>query len=286
MRAPRRPSAWPGAVLACLLAAGAAGCGGGEPAVSDLAARVGDEQLAYAEFERYLAENSVDPDLGWGSDVLSALFDQFLDEELLRLLAVERGVAAPDAGRRRAAEHLLDEVGEVDEQEIAAYYRRHRRRFERPERVRVRQILLPDRDAAERARAELVAGASFEEIARGLSQAPTGVIGDGDAALAASDLPPAFADAIFALESGEISEPVVTDYGVHLFQVIELLPAGAPPLSAVAAEIGDKLRRERAEGALAELVGEARRRYNVRVFSRNLPFNYQGLYSDGPPAGS
>ena len=35
---------------------------------------------------------------------------------------------------------------------------------------------------------------------------------------------------------------------------------------------------------LAELVAEARGRYNVRVFGRNLPFNYQGFYSDGPQA--
>ena len=81
-----------------------------------------------------------------------------------------------------------------------------------------------------------------------------------------------------------VSAPVATDYGFHLFQVVERLPAGTVPMSAVAAEIRETLRRERTEQRLAELVGEARRRYNVRVFGRNLPFNYQGLYSDGSPA--
>lgn len=251
----------------------------------DLAARVGEQPLAYAEFERYLADSSVDPGFGWGSDVLSALFDQFLDEELLRQLAVERGVVEVGASRRRAAERLLDEVlaGEIDEQRIAAYYRRHREEYERPVRARVRQLLLPDRAAVDRALAELEAGVPFAELAASLEQESLGVVGDSDAALAASDLPPAFAETIFSLAPGEVSAPMATDYGYHIFQLTELLPAGAPPLAAVAGEIAAKMRRELAEDRLAELVGEARGRYNVRVFGRNLPFNYQGLYSDRSP---
>lgn len=258
-------------------------CGGEEPAVPDLAARIGDRGVGYDRFEAYLEENSVDPELGWGSDVLSALFDQFLDEELLHRLAVDRGVADEVDGRRASVELLLgEEVEAVDEVEVAAYYQRHRDRFERPERAWVRQILLPDQEAVDRALTELEAGASFDELAARLSQVPAGAI--GDEALGREDLPPAFADAIFALEAGQISGPVATDYGFHLFQVLERSPAGPLPLAAVAAEIRQTLRRERAEQRLAEVVAEARRRYNVRVFGRNLPFNYQGLYSDGSQA--
>ena len=272
-------------LAAALLTLALGGCRGEEPAVPDLAASIGDRGLAYEEFESYLAENSVDPDFGWGSDVLSALFDRFLDEELLRRLAVERGLVEDGAPRRQAVERLLaatdDDIGET---EVAAYYRRHRSRFERPERARVRQILLPDQEAVDQVQAELAAGAAFGELAERLSQVPVDAIGDGDAALARADLPPVFAEAIFSLEPGEISAPVATDYGVHLFQVVERLPAGALPLSSVASEIRETLRRERAEKRLTEVVAEARERYNVRVFERNLPFNYQGLYSDGSPA--
>ena len=270
---------------AALLLTVLAGCGGSEPAVPDLAARIGEAAVGYGEFEAYLEENSVDPGFGWGSDVLSALFDQFLDEELLRRTAVDRGLVEEAAPRRAAVEQLLGEAGdEIGELEVAAYYRRHRERFERPERARVRQILLPDREAVDRALAELAAGASFGELAERLSQVPAGAIGGADAALAREDLPPAFADAIFALASGEVSAPVATDYGFHLFEVVERLPAGPVPLSTAAPEIRETLRREGAEERLAALVAEARERYNVRVFGHNLPFNYQGLYSDGSSA--
>ena len=278
-----RLSRWP--LAAALLLAVLAGCGREEPAVPDLAARIGDRGLGYGEFEEYLAENSVDPDFGWGSDVLSALFDRFLDEELLRRVAEERGLAGEESSRRQAVERLLAEPEDgVGEPEIAAYYRRHRARFERPERVRVRQILLPDRAAVDLAQAELAGGASFADLAERLSLVPVGAIGDGDAAVGRTDLPPAFADAIFTLEADEVSSPVATDYGFHLFQVVERLPAGPVPLSAVAAEIRETLRRERADVRLAELVAEARGRYNVVVLDRNLPFNYQGLYRDASSA--
>lgn len=269
-----------------LLALAGGGCGGGEPAVPDLAARIGDVGLAYDEFEAYLEENSVDPGFGWGSDVLSALFDQFVDEELLLRLAMERGLAEEGTGRRAAVESLLAAVDDdIAEPEIASYYRRNRSRFERPERVRVRQILLPDQEAVDQALAELARGAEFAELAERLSQVPAGAI--GDAALSRDELPPAFAEAIFGLEPDEVSAPVATDYGFHLFQVAEKLPAGALPLSAVAAEIRESLRREQSGRRLAQLVAEARERYDVRVFSRNLPFNYQGSYRDrsSAPAG-
>ena len=269
-------------VLALLVLAG---CSGEDPTTPDMAARIGEVGIGYEEFEAYLAENSVDPDFGWGSDVLSALLDQFLDEELLRRLAVDRGLVGEDEGRRPALDRLLGDADEVvGEAEIAAYYRRNRSRFERPERARVHQILLPDQGAVDQAQAELAAGAEFDELAERLSQVPAGAIGDSDAALAREDLPPAFADAIFGLEPGQISAPVATDYGFHLFQVLDRLPAGAAPLSEVTAEIRETLRRETAERRRIELVTEARGRYNVRVFGRNLPFNYQGLYSDGSPA--
>ncbi len=262
-----------------------AACGGEQPPAPDILAQIGDEPVAYTAFERYLAENSVDPDLGWGSDVLSGLLDQFLDEELLRRLAAARGVAAPGGGRRVAVQALLAGAAAepVADDEVAAYYRRNRRQFELPERVRVRQLLLADADSLAAAQAELAAGAPFETLAERLSLVPVESIGGVGSALSRDDLPPTFADAIFELEPGEVSEPIATDYGFHLFEVVERLPAGPAELPAVAAEIRETLRRDRLDGALARLVEEARERYNVRLFERNLPFNYQGHYSDAPP---
>ena len=94
--------------------------------------------------------------------------------------------------------------------------------------------------------------------------------------LSREDLPPAFAQVIFALDAGGVSEIVPADYGFHVFKVLERLPAEQLPLVEVEDEIRSRLRRERSEANLDTLLAAAHDRYDPRVYQRNLPFNYQG----------
>lgn len=256
----------------------------------DVVARVGDAEVRYAELERYVARTVGDrgESGALGSDVLSELFDQFLDERLLARLAADRHLAPPDAAPRRAIDALLaaDLGRQPGDAEIARYYQAHRQEFARPERVRLRQILTEDRKSAEAARREVMAGTPFEEVARRLSHgpntpnAPNATAGGYQGELARTDLPPPFADLIFSLQPGEVSPIVPAEYGFHLFQVVARQPAEVVPLAAARGEIVEKLRQERADGLLRSLVQEARGRYNVKVYERNLPFGYEGSYSE------
>jgi parvulin-like peptidyl-prolyl isomerase len=259
----------------------------------DVVAEIAGEPVPYASFEDYVASTVGDPDAVLGSDVLSGLFDQFLDERLLARLAAERGLvrgglAAGERGARQvrlALDALLaaDLAAEPGPAEVERWYAAHRAEWTRPERVRLRQILVEDRAAAERAVAEVAAGAGFGEVARRLSRDPSAARGGDQGVLARSDLPPAFADTIFALRPGEVSRIIQADYGFHVFQVVERLPAEVVPLPRVAGEIRDRLRRERADRRMAALVEECRTRYDVLVHARNLPFDYEGFYRE-PPA--
>jgi hypothetical protein len=260
------------------------------PPPPDVAATIGGADVRYAEFERYVTLNVGEPDGGvLGSDVLSELFDQFLDERLLVRLAADRGLIRPNADpgdARQASDALLDKDlrREPGEAEIARYYQEHRQDFARPERVRLRQILTADRKAAEAARREIAAGTPFEEVARRLSQGPRADGGGVQGELARGDLPPSFADLIFSLKPGEVSPVVPAEYGFHLFQVTAREPAEVVPLAAARGEILGRLRQQRADQLLRSLVQEARGHYNVKVYERNLPFAYQGSYSHAQKA--
>ena len=150
--------------------------------------------------------------------------------------------------------------------------------------MRLRQILTADRKAAEEARRQIAAGTPFEEVSRRLSRGPRADGGGVQGELARGDLPPSFADLIFALKPGEVSRVVPAEYGFHLFQVIEREPAEVVPLAAARGEILAKLRQQRADQLLRSLVQEARSHYNVKVYERNLPFAYQGSYSHAQKA--
>jgi hypothetical protein len=269
-------------LLVVLLALGTA-CRQAEPPAPDLVAQIGTEEIRYGRFEDYVKRTAGDGETVLAGDVLSQLFDQFLDEELLARLAIDRGLArdaASAASRRRAIDALLAAALQKDPgpQEIATYYQAHRNEFARPERVRLRQILIEDRATAERALRELAGGTDFAEVARRLSRDPGAASGGFQGELSREDLPPAFTDVIFSLQPGEVSRLVPAEYGFHIFQVVSRSPAEVVPLEQARGEILERLRQERADHALAELVGEARRRYNVLVYGRNLPFEYRGSY--------
>jgi len=256
-------------------------CNRPEPPAPDVVALIGDQQVRYSEFEEYVARTAGDSDGVLASDVLSQLFDQFLDEKVLVRMAGDRGLLrSAGRGPRDAIDALLRKDGEEEpaEDEIARYYEQHRQDFVRPERVRLRQILTDDRATAEKALQRLAAGEDFIEVARQLSRDPSAQTGGYQGELSREDLPPAFADVIFSLKPGEASRIVPADYGFHIFQVIDRPPAGVVPLEDAREEIVERLRQERADRHLAELVREGRTQYNVEVHGRNLPFNYKGSY--------
>lgn len=251
----------------------------------DAAAKVGSSAVRYDEFEAFLVRTTGRSGGTLGAPVLSQIFDQFLEERLLVELAQAEGVAAPGSEPRLAIDALLKtqaaeaEQQGVDEREIAAYYAAHREEFSRPERVGLRQILAADRQTAERARAAIVErGEDFAEVARRLSQDAATGAGGYQGELAQSELPPAFADIVFRLKPQEVSPVVPADYGFHLFQVTRRLPAEVVPLPEARAEILARIRRRRLDGALARLVEVGRNRYDVIVYERNLPFDYEGSY--------
>jgi len=266
-----------GTITALLV--GPLGCRRQAPPAPDIVARVGADALHYPDFERYLQNNIGENGASLTSDVLSGLFDQFLDEELVRRAAVERGVVAAGTEPRLALEALLRlQPSEPSEDEVTSYYAAHGSEFQRPERVRLQQILTTDRESAQRALAALSAGESFADVARRWSRDPSSSRGGDQGELSRDDLPPALAEVIFRLEAGQVSAIVPAEYGFHIFLVSERHPAEQAALAEVEEEIRGALRGQHEDQHHAALVAEARSRYNPVIYGRNLPFTYQGQY--------
>lgn len=257
-----------------------AGCRDELPA-PDIVARVAGEEIHLSSFETYLELSSIDLDAGLDDRVLTQLFDEFLDETLVQRMAIDDGVVTVDADRRDALEMMvrLRVADELTDERVASFYREQGDRFQRPERVRISQILVPDRGTAERALEQLRSGVPFEDVARRLSTEPAASIGGDQGYLTREDLPPAFVETIFGLEVGEISPLVTVDYGFHIFQVTDRRPAEVVAFPDAAAEIREQLRRTESAEIRRALVEEARDRYNTSVYASNLPFDYRGSHS-------
>ncbi len=272
-----------GAALCALLVALVA-CTGKEPS-PDAVAVLGDREILYADFAARVEQQTDSPAATLESPVLSRLLDQYLTETLVVRVAADRGVAAEGADHRDALSALLASapIEAPSEAEVEARYRSEAKRFTLPERVRLRQILVESREAAEAAKAELGRGEPFAEVARRHSQDPSAPYGGLQGELAYDDLPEEFADVIFALQPGQVSDVVEAAYGFHIFQVTDRLPGRVVPFSEARPRLREEIRQERARAWLDQVVEQAKSRYTVRVYERNLPFDYDGTY---PTLGS
>lgn len=257
-----------------------AGCRPSPQVAADVVVRVEKDPIEVSRFEAFLHRQVGEGAGGLDSEILSILFDQFVDEELLVRLAVTKGLVAADASRRHAVDALLVGVEEepISEEEVARYYERHREEFRLPDRVVLFHILVGDEAEANAARERVLGSADFAAVAEEISLDPSAVHGGFQGEVALVDLPFAFAQSIASLEPGEVSEVVRAADGFHLFQVQERMEEEDLPLAMVTEEIEQLLRRQRGDARVAALVREARSHYNVEVFAQNLPFHYQGEY--------
>lgn len=181
--------------------------------------------------------------------------------------------------------------------QLKARYEEQKERLAQPERVRARHILIrvaedasPEtadeaRDRARAVRERLLAGESFEEIAREVSQDAGTAVQGGDLGLfARGDNAPALDDTAFALEVGELSEVVRSPYGFHLLRVDEKRPAETPSFE----DLRGSLAREEATAAKALEIANERAATLQAAIEAGSPLEEAareaGLTLERPPA--
>jgi len=171
----------------------------------------------------------------------------------------------PESVRLQYAEMRLEDVMRevaADPQGLQAYYEANRSRYTEEEKRHASHILVkvtaavPEAAALKKAqdlRAQLVAGKDFATLARQYSEDTGSAANGGDLGWAdRSAYVKPFADALYALRAGEISEPVRTQFGYHLIRLDGVRPGQARTLESARAEIEADYRRQRA----SELYGD------------------------------
>jgi peptidyl-prolyl cis-trans isomerase C len=104
---------------------------------------------------------------------------------------------------------------------------------------------------------ELAEGADFAELAAERSVGPSGPNGGQLGWFTAGMMVPEFEEAVFALEPGEVSEPVETQFGWHVILLSDTRAQEPPALEEVRAELLEGLRRARVDARVEELMSEA-----------------------------
>jgi len=165
---------------------------------------------------------------------------------------------------RSLIEQKISPSIQVSDEEVASFYAEHPEMFKTDAQVHARHIIFAageDADAgtvatagakAEKARERALAGEDFAELAREVSEGPSAPTGGDLGFFTHEQMVPAFADAAFALEPGQISGVVRSPFGFHVIRVEEKRPAGTPPLD----EVSDDLRSMLVQQKTGQEVGK------------------------------
>ncbi|MBI2822250.1 MAG: peptidyl-prolyl cis-trans isomerase [Acidobacteria bacterium] len=172
----------------------------------------------------------------------------------------------------------------VSAKEAEAYYRQNAEQFVQPEAVHLREILLSDPVFADRLYRQLRKQPmeEFFQAARKYSRAPSAPNEGELGFFARGDLPAEFERAVFGLRPGEISRPVKSDLGYHLFLVEERLRRHRRQFSEVQDEIFERLLAEKERGALASYLEDVRKTIRLQVYVENLNLPEQRQESQEP----
>ena len=131
---------------------------------------------------------------------------------------------------------VVDSI-KVSDAEIQKYYKQHKKEFTHGDEVHARQIVLDDPRKAEEIYKKLQAGENFAALAQEHSIAPEAKHGGDLGWFARGVMPKIFDEACFPLPNGEISPIVKTEYGYHIFKVLERRNTETLPLEDVKDQI-------------------------------------------------
>lgn len=206
-----------------------------------------------------------------------AILEELVNMELFSLLGAELGVekdpkfietmneVRKDVTRQFAVEAIMKDVA-VSDEEIAEFYEKHKENFKVPETVRASHILVADEDEMKKVRADLDAGMSFEDAARKHSSCPSKEQGGDLGFFSKEQMVPEFGDAAFAMKVGDVStEPVKTQFGLHLIKLVDKKEASVRPLDEVRAQLTESLLNEKKAGVYNDQLSKLREKHQVVI---------------------
>ena len=207
--------------------------------------------------------------------LLPMLLDQLIDGRALVAEARKAGLDKDPAVQRQlnAAEDralqtavLNKEVGpSVTDEAVRARYDQDITGKSSEEEVHARHILVESEAEAKKIISQLKGGADFAALARQYSKDPGGAQQGGDLGFFKKDeMVSEFAAVAFLLQPGQVSsEPVHTQFGWHVIQVVERRRAEPPSFE----QARDELRQKMIQEGVRKAVAKARAATSVEKFN-------------------
>jgi parvulin-like peptidyl-prolyl isomerase len=202
---------------------------------------------------------------------------------------------------RRFVDTKVAPGANVTEAEALAFYDANPAKFDHPEELRVRTILLrvdPNTDdmqanavktRAEEARKRLLVGEDMGLVAKAVSEDPSKERGGELGWIRKGMLLPAVEAAVWALKAGELTGILKSPLGYHIFLVEERRAAGRVSFDEVKGRLIEALKSDRLATAVENLVKERRAKATIQALDPGVKAALEGLQPSlvavPPPTG-
>ncbi len=181
--------------------------------------------------------------LGQQQDALTALNALALANETRSLLAVQTVNA------------LVEDA--VTDEAIQSAYDAQFAEFEGEDEFDASHILVATEDEAKEIKTLLDDGADFAELAIEKSTGPSGPNGGSLGWFGKGKMVPEFEAAVLALEKGQVSDPVQTQFGWHVVTLNDKRKSEAPELDDIRDELAQTIQNEAIQARIEELTQAA-----------------------------
>lgn len=231
-------------------------------------ARVNGEPITEAMLQRHVDQRTGGRGGELNAEMKRNLLTELVDMTLMAQAAKDRGYAdKPEVQARlqsvrravlaQAMVQAMDPQNSVTDKELQAAYE-EQYKTDGTKEYHARHILVDEEAKAKKLIKQLKEGADFAELAREHSTGPTGEKGGDLGWFTADQMVPPFAEAIKALDKGEVgAEPVKTRFGWHVIKLLDTRVAQPPALSQVREQLLSQLARQKIEDTLNELRDKA-----------------------------
>ncbi len=207
--------------------------------------------------------------LALASEYPAGTFDEALAKSQTSRASLTRSTREQLTIEKLLAQEVHSRVA-VTEEQIRQDYEEHAAEFAEAEQVHAQQIVVNGLDEAKRIQQLLAQGKKFSELARRYSLSPDARVGGDLGYFSKGTMPPAFDEVVFKLNVGSTSEVVSTEYGFHLFRVLEKRPSRKRDFADVRGLIEERLLSSLRSDAQKKYVAGLRAKANISINDESL----------------
>ena len=164
-----------------------------------------------------------------------------IKDELLANFAIEKALASV----------------KVDEAEVKQFYEDHKSEMVSGDTVEASHILVDSEAKANEIAADIAAGKiTFEDAARQYSSCPSSAEGGSLGEFGRGQMVPEFDAAVFAMNVGDISAPVKTQFGYHLIKLTNRKAAAEIPYEQIKAQLAQQVLADKQQKAYTSKINQ------------------------------